>query len=249
MDDKQASLKQLLRQAPLTSSLADDELETLAKLLVIKNYKEGTVIYRVGEHIKQLNLIMEGKIRFDLGFIEGQSNHLGIIGRGEHFGDLEILTRQPSVANAHAIEACKIALMPAETFLNLFQSNPHFAQMLALKFAILFRLTQQILAISISETADKKLALLLLSLNAQLGSGPEHERVINLQLAQEELANMLGVTRQAISKPLNEWKHNGWISIRNRIITLHQMEPLKALASFDLALPRFAELNTHPSAK
>lgn len=249
MTDNHLQLKRFLRKAPITAALADDTLDHLIKTLTLKTYRSDAPIYRVGEHVSTLYLIIEGKVRFDLGFVEGQSNHIGIAGSGEHFGDLEILTHQPSVANAITVEACKIALIPAETFLNLFQNTPQVSQALALKFAILFHLGQQLMAIAINETVDKKLALLLLGLNQQVGTGPNKQRIINLKLAQEDIANMLGVTRQAISKPLQDWKNKGWISISNRIVTLHDLDQLKAVASFNLDFPRLSELNAHPSVK
>lgn len=249
MNTRQEELYRTLRQAPLTCGLPDTDLDALTSQFKIKTVEAGKTLFRVGDQVPALHLVLTGKINFELGVIEGQSNHIGVIGPCEHFGDLEIISHRPCLANITVLETSRIALLPAPQFIELFQQHPSISQILALKFALLFNLALQIGAVTLGETVDKRLALLLLTLNDQLGTGDDANRKINVKLSQENIANMLGVTRQAISKPLAAFREQGWISIHNRLITLHNINALRKLAAFEHNMPKFGELDKHKAIK
>src|SRR5213594_646991 len=94
----------LLEQAPLFSVLHPTDLRILAARFHLVRYGRGEVIFREGETAERLFLIDVGTVKLSIGSPTGQELLIGVLGRGQIFGELEVIDRGTRAMDARAME-------------------------------------------------------------------------------------------------------------------------------------------------
>jgi CRP/FNR family cyclic AMP-dependent transcriptional regulator len=205
---------ELLEQAPLFSVLHPSDLRTLASRFHVVRYGKGEVIFREGEPTERLFLIDAGRVKLSIASPTGQELLIGVLGRGQIFGELEIIDRGARAMDARAMEDALLYALPADQFWTMLENRPALARRLLELMARRLRRADQTSQDLVFFDAPTRLARRLLQLAEEhgkpVGSGEESVR-ITVRVTQEELAQMIGVTRESANRLVASFTERGWI--------------------------------------
>jgi CRP-like cAMP-binding protein len=220
---------ELLEQAPLFSVLHPNDLHTLASRFHPVRYGRGEVIFREGEPAERLFLIDSGRVKLSIASPTGQEMLIGVLGRGQIFGELEIIDRGQRAMDARAMEDALLYAFAGDVFWTMLENRPTLARRLLELMARRLRRADQTSQDLVFFDAPTRLARRLLQLAEEhgepVGSGEESVKV-TVRVTQEELAQMIGVTRESANRLVGSFTERGWIEWNDGYPLLLQPEAL-----------------------
>ncbi|WNG32717.1 Crp/Fnr family transcriptional regulator [Archangium violaceum] len=221
------SYSQLLAQIPMFEDLASEDLETLSGLLQQRRYNKGEVIFHQGDVGTALFIVRKGEVAIRLSSSEGKEVILGLLGRGESFGELALLDGEPRSTDAVAREETHLLSLHQEDFRRFLSERPQVAMGLLAVLSRMVRRVTQIVHDSAFLDARARLARVLLDLAERQGQPAPDGGVVLPKLTQVELANLCGLTRESANKWLRNYTRQGVISYENGQITILDIERLR----------------------
>lgn len=188
-----------LKNTQLFEDLAPEELEQLSRITPYKRYRAGQVIYHMEDVADALYFIREGMVKISMYFPNGKEMILGLLGQYDVFGELLLLPSERRPNQAEAVMDTTLIVMPEADFQRLLTQYPK----LALKFIQVMSTklwqAQSVFAEVGAFDAPGRLANLLLRLAKDFGVPGERGTIIDLSLTQQDLAKMIGATRETVS--------------------------------------------------
>jgi CRP-like cAMP-binding protein len=204
-----------LATVPLFRSLAPEELNAFAQMAREKSYPKGSVILFEDDPGDSLFLVRAGRVKVVLIAEDGREVILGILGVGEHFGELSLIDDQPRSAHVVAMEESSLLVLRREDFRRRVEQNP------AVAWALLTELSRRL------RRADDKIGSLVLLdvpgriarmiLDAATEGGSE---LIEKPLTHQTIAHVIGASRETVSRAMREFVEAGWISTERRRIRI-----------------------------
>jgi CRP/FNR family cyclic AMP-dependent transcriptional regulator len=206
---------ELLEQAPLFSVLHPTDLRVLASRFRLVRFGRGEVVFREGELAERLFLIDSGKVKLSISSPGGQELLIGLLGRGQIFGELEVIDRGPRAMDARAMEDARVYALDTDVFWTMLENRPALARRLLELMARRLRRADQTSQDLVFFDAPTRLARRLLQLaddhGEPVGEGEESIR-ITVRVTQEELAQMIGVTRESANRLVASFAGRGWVA-------------------------------------
>jgi CRP/FNR family cyclic AMP-dependent transcriptional regulator len=195
----------ILKTVPLFSLFSDHELATLFPAIQHRSYPRHSFMLRAGEKTDALYIILSGKAKVVIDDGDGREVTLTTIGPSEFFGEMSLIDEKPRSASVEALEPCEVLYISKPAFMACLKDNFD-AAMLILK-NVVGRLRE----------ADRKIASLALM--------DVHGRVARLLMdlardvngmwvvdtGSEEMARMVGASREMVSRVLKEMRDGGLI--------------------------------------
>jgi CRP/FNR family cyclic AMP-dependent transcriptional regulator len=207
LDDRVA----LLEEAPLFSVLRGEDLRDLAGKFHEVRYRRGEVIFREGEPAEHIFLIGSGKVKMTIASPAGQELLIAMLGKGQIFGELSVLERGPRAMDARAAEDCRLYGLAADVFWTLLEGRPALGRRLLELMARRMRRADQATQDVVFFDASTRLARKLLELAEDHGERDGEAVRLTIRLTQEEIAQMIGVTRESANRLLTSFAGRGWI--------------------------------------
>jgi CRP/FNR family transcriptional regulator, cyclic AMP receptor protein len=219
-----------LRTAPLFSALDDDAAAALRASMVELRLAKGDVLFAEGEPGEKLFLIETGKIKLGHTAPDGRESIIAVLGAGEMLGELSLFDPGPRTATATAVTATKVLSMSHEALLPWLVGRPDLAVALLAALARRLRRTNEALADLVFSDVPGRVAKALLELGGKFGEDTPSGLVVNHELTQEELAQLVGASRETVNKALADFAQRGWVTIEQRSVTLLDVERLERRA-------------------
>jgi CRP/FNR family transcriptional regulator, cyclic AMP receptor protein len=216
----------VLKKIPLFASLTDADLQNLTSLLRRKQLGKGELLFQQGDEGTALYIIVQGRIKISLSR-RLDNVTLAILGQGEFLGEMALLDDLPRSADAIALDDSQLYVLNRKDFLAFLSNNGHTV------YAILNSLSRRL-----RKTDDQLAEMCFLNLSARLAKRlvdlaetqePEAGRPnsCDLQISQQELGNILGVSRESINKELKILRNKGVVSTLRNSIHILDLESLK----------------------
>jgi CRP/FNR family cyclic AMP-dependent transcriptional regulator len=205
---------ELLEKAPLFSVLNPSDLRILAARFHRVHYGRGEMIFREGEPAERLFLIDAGRVKLSTASPSGQELLIGVLGRGQIFGELEVIDRGPRAMDARAMEESNVYALDSDMFWTMMENRPNLARRLLQLMARRLRRANQTTQDLVFFDAPTRLARCLLQLAEEHGEsvGPGEPSVrVTVRVTQGELAHMIGVTRESANRLVASFTERGWI--------------------------------------
>lgn len=201
----------LLHQIPLFSALSRDELAKLAPVLVEKKFAKGEMVFFAKEPGETLYVILEGLIKIFCVSDDGREKTLGLLEKGDYFGEMALLDDTGRSANAEVLEDARLLTLYKKDFSKLVNQYPNISHRII--YILVQRLREadtQIEELSF-KNVHQRVARLLLRLARKYGHVDGGAHVFHLKLNREELGNLAGCSREAVSRAINTFQRKGWI--------------------------------------
>lgn len=216
-----------LKQVPLFASLPDEDVRTLMSVAKRRTFRSGEVIFHRDDPGQVLYVIKEGKVKICLISPDGQEISLVVFGKGECFGEIALLDGLPRSADAIALEKVECYTLQRSDFHNSIMKNPKIAIQVLEVLSKRLRSTDQQVEDLIFLDVYGRVAKKLLELSEMHGTKVNGGTRIEVRLTQQELASMVGASRESVNKVVGYFTDKKFISSDKHRITLHRIEDLK----------------------
>jgi CRP-like cAMP-binding protein len=220
----------VVRKAPLFSPLDDQEAETLISTMSASRLERGDVLFHEGDQGDRLYVIAEGKIKLGRTSTDGRENLLAILGPGEMFGELSLFDPGPRTATATAVAETQLVSMGQDQLRDVLHQRPNVALTLLTALARRLRRTNDVLADLVFTDVPGRVAKALLDLAKRFGRPVDEGVMVAHDLTQEELAQLVGASRETVNKALADFASRGWLRLEARAVLLVDVERLKRRA-------------------
>lgn len=215
-----------LRTAPLFAALDDDAANALRSSMVDQRLAKGDVLFSEGEPGEKLYLIESGKIKLSHTASDGRESIIAVLGAGEMLGELSLFDPGPRTATAIAVTNTKVVSLSHEALLPWLVGRPDLAVSLLAALARRLRRTNEALADLVFSDVPGRVAKALLELGSKFGEDSPDGLVVHHELTQEELAQLVGASRETVNKALADFSQRGWVRIEQRSVTLLDVDRL-----------------------
>jgi CRP/FNR family cyclic AMP-dependent transcriptional regulator len=217
--------RMMLQGSPLFRGLAPATLDRIAGLAVQRTYRRGEIVFSAGDAGDALFGVVSGRIRISTGNADGREIFLNIMEPGDTFGEIALLDGGTRTATATAMDASELVSLRRDPLFGLLEKEPKTTLELLRLCGERLRWTSGLLEDAALLDAPARLAKRLLSLSELHGEDGDGGR--SVRISQEELANFLGVSRQAVNEQLQEWKAKGWLALGRGTVTVRDAAGLK----------------------
>jgi CRP/FNR family cyclic AMP-dependent transcriptional regulator len=216
----------VLRKHPIFSDLAPDALDQLCRYAQPTSLKRGATLFAKGDPGHSLYAVISGTVKISVSSPDGRNAILNLIGAGEVFGEMSVLDGRVRSADAIANTNCEILVIDRRDFLPFVHSQPA----LAMKFI-------ELLCGRLRWTSDQVEQIILQDLPGRLASAllglTEKRKLENasrtIAITQQEISEMVGMTRESINKQLRAWAARNWLRLEHGAIVVLNADPLREL--------------------
>lgn len=216
------SLLDLLHKVELFDGLSPDQLASIATVAKRRTFPRGAVIIVQGDESHSLYLVASGKLKVYMSEDEGKEVILNFIGPGDYFGELALLDSAPRMASVMATETTELVIIQRADFRDCLQRNPKMGDNLMAELARRVRSLGKIVSSLALLDVYGRVAQVLLS------QSHEHEGIrVTERLTHQDIANMVGASREMVTKILKDLKLGGYIDVEDRRILLKERLPAR----------------------
>ncbi len=206
---------EFLATVPLFKSLDAAELARFADLVREKSYPKGSVILFEDDPGDSLFLVRDGRVKVVLVAEDGREVILGLLGVGEHFGELSLIDDQPRSAHVIAMEESTLLVLRRDDFRRRVEASPQVAWSLLAELSRRLRRADDKIGSLVLLDVPGRIARMLLD-SADEGGSP----LIEKPLTHQTIAHLIGASRETVSRAMREFQDSGWISTDRRRIRI-----------------------------
>jgi CRP-like cAMP-binding protein len=220
----------IVRRAPLFTALDDEAAASLMDSMVEVSLGRGEQLFDEGDRGDRLYVIVEGKIKLGRTSGDGRENLLAILGPGEMFGELSLFDPGPRTAAATSVSDSRLVGLGHDALQPWLLRHPEVAQQLLKALALRLRRTNEALADLVFSDVPGRVAKSLLDLARRFGRATDEGVLVAHELTQEELAQLVGASRETVNKALADFATRGWLRLEARSVVLLDVERLRRRA-------------------
>lgn len=210
-----------LHQLRLFSGLPAEKTAILEAEAQTRSFKRGEVVFHKGDPGEAMFMILEGQVKIVLPSEGGDEALLGVLDQGDFFGELSLIDGRSRSATIVATEPTETLVLHRDALLRLVRTSPEVAIDLLRALSQRLRETDEFIEDAVFLDVPGRVAKKLLELAETYGEPAPRGTVIGLRLTQQELAEMVGATRESVNKHLRSYRERGIIDVdRQRIIIL-----------------------------
>jgi len=206
----------VLKTVPLFASFPEDQLRVLTTLVTRKSAPRSTTIMAGGDPTDSLYIVLSGRLKVMMSDAEGKEVILSILGPGEFFGEMGLIDDEPRSATVMTIEACELLSIAKRDFKKCLAEN--FEMATAVMRGLVRRLRE----------ADRKIGSLALldvygrvaRLLIDMAENVDGEKVVTKRLPKQDIAKMIGASREMVSRVMKDLQTGGFIEMRGSSIVV-----------------------------
>lgn len=218
---------EVLRRAPLFATLDDEAFRLLTDELTEVDLSRGASVFHEGDQGDQLYFIVSGKVKLGRTAPDGRESLLAILGPGELFGEMALFDPSPRTATATAVSETRLAGLRNESLRALLQSRPEISSQLLQALARRLRRTNDSLSDLVFSDVPGRVAKALIDLSERFGRPAIDGILVAHELTQEELAQLVGASRETVNKALAEFVQRGWLRLEARAVVILDVNRLR----------------------
>ena len=221
----------VLRQAPLFSALDDEAATALRASMSRGQLRRGDVLFHEGDPGDKLYVVTDGKVKLGRTSADGRENLLAILGPGQMFGELSLFDPGPRSATVTAVtDATLRSRCPTRTCCAGSTAGPASPRGLLTQLAGRLRKANDVVADLVFSDVPGRVAKALLDLADRFGRTADDGVHVHHDLTQEELAQLVGASRETVNKALADFASRGWLRLEPRSVVILDVERLRRRA-------------------
>ena len=223
-------MDEVLLRAGIFQGVEPSAAQALASELEPVDFPRGHIIFAEGEQGDRLYIISNGKVKIGRKSPDGRENLLAIFGPSDMFGELSIFDPGPRTSSATTITEVRAVSMDRDALRSWIADRPEIAEQLLRVLARRLRRTNNNLADLIFTDVPGRVAKQLLQLAQRFGSIDGGQLRVTHDLTQEELAQLVGASRETVNKALADFVHRGWIQLQGKSVVVLDEDRLRRRA-------------------
>ncbi len=211
----------LLAGVPFFSGLAEDDLEQISEHATPESFRRGALIISDGDPADALYVVINGRVKVFLGSDDGKEVVLTILGPGESFGEIALLDEEPRSASVAAMEKTTVLVIRRDRFLELLRENSDLSWAMIRSLSHLVRrLTGSVQSLALNDVYRRIVEIL-----EQRAVFEGEVRVINERLTHQLLADMVGASREMVSRIMSDLVKGGYLTVSRDQIRINRRLP------------------------
>lgn len=215
-----------LQQGGLFSNLNEGELKDLAEIVMERKYKKNSIIFFEGDPGDAVYFVKSGRLKVVKNSEEGGEQILHLLGEGDIFGEVVLFDGGPFPATAQAITDCQVGMIRNNAMEAFLRKNPEISLKLLKVMSHRLRQAQiKIRNLALQDTLRRTVGMLL-HLGEEHGVSTERGIEIELPLNRQELANMVGTSRETVTRIISRLSKEGLIILEKQKIIIINIEEL-----------------------
>lgn len=216
----------VLRQAPLFSDLDDEAATALGTSMQETRLRRGEVLFSEGESGDRLFIVLDGKVKLGRTAADGRENLIAVMGPGQMFGELSLFDPGPRSTTATAVTDVDMQSLGHDELIGWLPEHPNVARALLHQLAARLRRTNDVVADLVFSDVPGRVAKALIDLSARFGRRADDGIHVHHDLTQEELAQLVGASRETVNKALADFAMRGWLRLEPRSVVILEPERL-----------------------
>lgn len=208
----------VLQSIPIFASMPMGRMEALGRLAALKQIPRNGVVLREGEQTSAIYFILNGALKVSVSDEDGREVILTILGRGEMFGELGVIDDHPRSATVIATQSSDLVIVSKADFQQVLSDNFEISLAIMRGLAKRLRLADRKIETLALHDVYGRVARLLLDLAEVNGE----ERVIHRRITKQDIAKMIGASREMVSRVMKDLQQQGLIEETDNGIVLHE---------------------------
>lgn len=210
------------------SEIDDEDANKIANLIVERKYKKNMIVFMEGEPAEAVYFVKSGKVKISKNTPDGKEHIIHIMTDGDVFAEACLFGISPYPANAEAIEDSEVYMIKNSDLEKLLESSPKTAiQIIKVMSKRLNLVSSQIENLALRDAFGKTAALIIRLLKDN-GINAENGAVLRTNLSRQDMGNMVGLTRETLTRALTRLKNDRAIEIERDEIIVLDMDKLKS---------------------
>jgi CRP/FNR family transcriptional regulator, cyclic AMP receptor protein len=219
-----------LSEAPLFETLSEEDAQALRSKVLVVKLDRGERLFSEGDKGDRLYIILTGKIKLTKAAPDGRENLLSVHGPGEMFGELSLFDPIPRTSSATAITQAELAGLDHDAMRSFLATRPEVSIHLLQALAQRLRRINEVKADLVFTDVPGRVAKALLDLSDRFGVQTPEGMQVNHDLTQEELAQLVGASRETVNKALADFAARGWIQLAAKSVLISDTDRLRKRA-------------------
>src|SRR5476649_1909053 len=218
-----------IRRVPLFRDFADEELASIAETVTGRHYVKHDFIVREGDPGNTFFILVKGSVSVCRIMPDGREMILAILKEGDFFGEMAMFDSSLRSASIKTLTDVEVGAIRYADFLVLLDANPRIGRSLVIALSERLRSANALIAATTSQDIRARLASLLLNLSTQFGEIVDNGTRISLRLTNQEMANMIGTTRETVNRTLNRFWDDRLVDMRTAHVVVVEADKLRAM--------------------
>ena len=218
--------EEVIRRAPLFTALDDASAATLRDSMTQVKVSKGQTLFKEGDAGDRLFVVVEGQLKLGTSSGDGRENLLSILGPGDMFGELSLFDPGPRTATATAVTDARVLALANDQVIGWVTAHPQVSLQLLKRLARRLRRTNEVLADLVFADVPGRVAKAIMDLGERFGTKKDDGLHVNHELTQEELAQLVGASRETVNKALADFAGRGWVRLEPRAVVVLDYERL-----------------------
>ena len=216
----------IVRRAPLFTALDDASAASLRASMETVRLAKGATLFSEGDPGAHLYVIVEGKLKLGTSSGDGRENLLSILGPGEMFGELSLFDPGPRTSTATAVTDVRLLSLGHDQVIPWVTQHPQVALDLLARLAQRLRRTNEVVGDLVFSDVPGRVAKALIDLGERFGKETDEGLYVHHDLTQEELAQLVGASRETVNKALADFAARNWIRLDGRAVLILDVDRL-----------------------
>lgn len=194
-------------------------------------YPRGKILYQPGDAGDSLYLIHRGYVRTYRLSPEGREITFGLLGTKDVVGEMAVISGGRHNAFAEVLEDVELTIVPRATFETILQRQPEVAYRLMVQISQRLTQAENLIEDLVNRDVASRVARTLLQLGDTFGRKSARGTIIDLRLPYQEIANMVGSTRETVTRAISLMQQNNWVRLeagRLHLLDSHALALLSA---------------------
>jgi CRP-like cAMP-binding protein len=187
---------------------------------------KGSILFKEGDEGEHLYVIIDGKLKLGTSSGDGRENLLSILGPGEMFGELSLFDPGPRTSTATAVTDAKLLSLSHAKVIPWLKQNPEVSLQLLTRLSQRLRRTNEAVGDLVFSDVPGRVAKALIDLGDRFGKTTPEGLLVNHDLTQEELAQLVGASRETVNKALADFAGRGWLKLDGRSVLIADVDRL-----------------------
>jgi CRP/FNR family transcriptional regulator len=218
-----------LKNINLFHGMSEDQMRMIERRTVMREVRRREVLYLPGDAGDRIYLLKRGVVKISAIQEDGREVLLALLRKGEVFGEEAVLEQGPRDHMAEAYEDALICIITRSDFMEMLRSHPDLAFKVTKLIGLRLKTFRNRVEHLLFKGASQRLAATLLELAREHGVSDAHGVLVPLRLSQQDLANLIGVTRESVNLALSDFRRRGLVMLERRSLRLPRPRALEEM--------------------